>query len=65
MSSKQVQALIKTITTGDPSQFKDFIKYFKEMDFLNSKDSIDFDKIKDYYIGCRCGVMSVSGNYRS
>jgi len=52
MSSKQVQALIKTISTGDPSQFKDFIKYFKEMDFLNSKDSIDFDKIKDNVEKC-------------
>ncbi len=47
MPSDTLQALIKTITTGDISQFEDFFLYYKEMEFLNLNDSEDFEKISD------------------
>ncbi|KKM19399.1 hypothetical protein LCGC14_1656040 [marine sediment metagenome] len=47
MLSEQFQGLIKTIRTGDVSQFKYFITDFREMTFLDIPDSIEFDKIED------------------
>jgi len=47
MPSETFQTLIKTIKNGDFSQFEDFFLYYKEMDFLDLKDSEDFEKISD------------------
>ncbi len=47
MLSEQFQGLIKTIRTGDVSQFKYFITDFREMAFLDIPDSIEFEKIED------------------
>ncbi len=47
MPSETFQTLIKTVKTGDISQFEDFFLYYKEMDFLNLNDSEDFEKISD------------------
>jgi len=60
MPSKQFQALIKTIRSGDVSQFEDFFLYYKAMDFLNLNDSEDFEKISDNREKCYYLALSKS-----
>ncbi|MHA2336931.1 MAG: hypothetical protein ACXACX_06500 [Candidatus Hodarchaeales archaeon] len=47
MISKLLQKLLETIEKGDVTQFKDFLLYYKEMEFLILNDSEDFEKISD------------------
>ncbi len=47
MSSEQFQLLLKTIRTGDLSQFEDFCAYFNNMEFLDLSDMVDFMEIED------------------
>ncbi|MHA2326017.1 MAG: hypothetical protein ACXACB_11490, partial [Promethearchaeota archaeon] len=47
MPSTHLQLLLKTIRKGDISQFEDFYTYFKNMDFLNLSDMVDFEAIED------------------
>ncbi len=68
MLSEQFQVLLKTIGTGDLSQFEDFFLYYKEMDFLNLNDSEDFEKISDnrekcYYLALS-KLLSLLSLYR-
>ena len=47
MLSEQFQGLITKIRKGDISLFQYFITDFREMNFLDIPDSIEFDKIED------------------
>ncbi len=47
MLSIQFQELLKTIETGEISQFEDFFLFYKEMEFLDLSSLDDFDKITD------------------
>ena len=68
MPSKQFQALLKAIRTEDISQFDDFFLYYKEMEFLDLKDSEDFEEINDnrekcYYLALS-KLLSLLSLYR-
>ena len=68
MPSKQFQALMKAIRTGDISQFEDFFLYYKEMEFLDLNDSEDFEEIsnnreKCYYLALS-KLLSLLSLYR-
>ena len=47
MLSDQFLELMKTIETGDLSQFEEFFLYYKEMEFLKLSNLDEFDKIID------------------
>lgn len=47
MLTEQFKGLIKIIRKGDISQFKSFITDFREWNFLDIPDSIEFDRIED------------------
>ncbi|MCK4285626.1 MAG: hypothetical protein KAX18_05455, partial [Candidatus Lokiarchaeota archaeon] len=68
MASKQFQALLKAIRTENISQFDDFFLYYKEMEFLDLKDSEDFEEINDnrekcYYLALS-KLLSLLSLYR-
>jgi hypothetical protein len=68
MHSDQFQTLIKTIRTGDVSQFEAFFLSYKEMVFLNLNDLKEFGKISDkrekcYYLALS-ELLSLLSLYR-
>ncbi|MFW9825807.1 MAG: hypothetical protein ACFFE4_22900 [Candidatus Thorarchaeota archaeon] len=65
MLSENLNGLIKTIESGDISQFTELYLKFKEMDFLDLSDSDEFEKITDdrekcYYLALSKLLSSLS-----